>query len=263
MSGMNRNDPTAKSHGRWWECDWVRLLSFTVSVLASYILLRVFFEDSTVASDFVLIATASVIVWYTLETSRIRKQGDERAEVEAAPVVGFSLSLRDDPHEPSLWFEVRNYTRNPAILRVLVRLRTSAGTGRFTGGAYAAQADWELAEHQYFRGWFSLIDLLAGIQGERMKTLAQQAVGQQKHVTWPADAKMQIDLQVAVYDRARILRRMLHQEFVLVWPSQSAPFQLWPEVAPASFADLDWPTVCPAAAIEFTETLAGGHGVRS
>ena len=181
------------------------------------------------------------MVWYTIETAEIRKQGEQRADIEAEPVVGFHLEERPVERQPSVWFCVRNYSRNPATMLVRVRLRTAAGLGEYRAGPYSGNDEWNLEEFRYFQGWIDLISLVGSVQDESMQMLGQQLAGEQPRVTWPAKSTMHLDVQVGVYNAKGCLGRSLHQEFRIEWPSQDAKFSFWPEISPSTIEPIEWP----------------------
>lgn len=222
-----------------------KVLLLSAGAIAIYVAALLFWPTGRIASDAVLLLTVCVVIWYAVETAEIRKQGERRAEIEAMPVVGHQLSRREVPGQPSLWLEVTNYTRNPATLRVILRLRTTAGDGRFSQGPYSGHKDWNLHEHHRFRGWFPLAHLLAAVQDEGFKLAWQELLRQPPRITWPANPEMQLDVQVAVYDAARRLRRVLHQEYKLIWAGLETDYQFWPEIAPQALERLPWPPTLP------------------
>jgi hypothetical protein len=224
-----------------------KLVWIALGLTGMYAIARLMFRDPTLGSDLVLIGTAIIVAWYTRETSEIRQQGERREQLDAMPFVGFNLDRRDDS---SMWFEVRNYSRNPATLRVFVRLKTSAGLGRYAVGEYSGQKDWDLAGFQSFRGWIPMLNLLATTQGETFKMWGQQLAGVTPRVTWPANAEMRFDVQVAVFDTDRRLVRVLRQEYVIQWPSQDTPIGFWPEVSPKTLAASSWPAVLPEGKLD-------------
>lgn len=145
---------------------------------------------------------------------------------------------------PAMFFKVDVSSSYLTRFRVLVRLKTFAGVGRFAHGPYSGQEEWQIPFHERFQGHFSMIDLLATAQGESLPTEGQP------RVTWPAKPEMKLDVQVAHYDGKRRLLRVHRREYAIRWGQQDAPFEFWPEIAPRTFQESTWPAIWPESRVE-------------
>jgi len=192
-------------------------------------------EPST-ASNLVLAITALVVIWYTIETTRLRRDAENRSKREATPVFYFDVKLRDtnrmlsqDVHKagPSVFiqqgvhlpfrFIIINHTSNPAYLKVAIRLKTAVGTGlQVPEKDYGGERVWHITPFFNLDGWFDMVELLV------------QAGHGASPNDWP-QASVTLNVQVDVYDvRGRFIDT-LRKEYTVRFDLKGCVVECWPD----------------------------------
>lgn len=220
-----------KDHFRHTWLGWLAGIAIVVSVIAGG---RGSLLPST-ASNLVLAITAIVVIWYTMETTRLRRDAENRSQREATPVFYFDVKLRDanrmlsqDLHKagPSVFhqqgvhlpcrFIIINHTANPAYLKVLVRLKTAVGTGlQPPEKDYGGEKIWHITPFFNLDGWFDLFELLT-------RAGHGAAAGD-----WP-QADVILNVQVDVHDARGYFLEALRKEYTVQFDLKGCVVNCWP-----------------------------------
>ncbi len=184
--------------------------------------------------------TALVVVWYTLETARLRRDAEARTRRETQPVVRFEIAEveRADgipqllahgatPAEGVYQFRfwLVNESGNAGIARVRVRLALADRVVMSHDDAYDGSRHWEIAPYFQLGGVFDVCRLI------------NEAIEQGKsEQSWPNE-DMTIAAQVDLYDGiSRTLIWSASKEYFL--RHHDGRFVFWPHVSAQVMASL-------------------------
>ncbi len=180
--------------------------------------------------------TALVIVWYTVETSRIRRDAEARTIRDTQAVVRFEVvnpELRipqvlahgatpeDGVYHLRFW--LKNESGNAGIGRVRIRLALHDRVVLAGEDAYDGTRYWEIAPYFQLGGIFDLCALINAALDDKEKR-------------WPAD-EMTLAAQVELYDA--ITRKLIwsaSKEYFL--KHREGTFEFWPHVSAQVMASL-------------------------
>jgi hypothetical protein len=174
----------------------------------------------------VLALTAAVILWYTVETMRLRREAEDRAKRDREPRIYFEVgeptripTASGDQHHSGFVFQ--NDSSNAAFARVRVRLSIDGGPSILTSNpGYDGKQIWEVFPLLRIQGHFNLEDF----SGFR------------------PSGDMQLTVQVDVYGLDRKYLATLKREYRIRMP-ETGFRELWPEVA-TSLPVLPYSDVC-------------------
>jgi len=162
----------------------------------------------------VLALTAAVILWYTVETMRLRREAEARAKRDREPQIYFEVQQPARMPTPAgekhhAGFIFQNHSSNAAFARVRVRLSIASGPPILISNAgYDGRQLWEVTPFFQIRGVFYLEDFT----GFR-----------------PA-GDMVLNVQVDLYGLDRRFLAALKREYHIGMPAGGYQ-DFWPEVA--------------------------------
>jgi hypothetical protein len=204
-----------------WLHNWGIVLGGALLFLVVVVLVWCRALASQDGQTIILALTAVVLLWYTAETMRMRREAEERAERDREPRIHFDVEQFPGGVTSSqvrFFFIFRNESSNPGLARVRVRLRTNLGTVLSPTKGYDGQQTWEVIPFFGIRGWFDLTEPM---------NAAKQAANA------PADpsGEMQLNVQVDVYwpDRRHLVT--LNREYHLHVTTPPVNVTFFPEVA--------------------------------
>jgi hypothetical protein len=161
----------------------------------------------------VLALTAAVILWYTVETMRLRREAEARAKRDREPQIYFEVQQATRMPTPSgekhrAGFIFQNHSSNAGFARVSLRLSTGTGPAILISNAgYDGRQIWEVTPFFQIRGVFDLQDF-TGFQ---------------------PSGDMALNVQVDLYGGDRGYMATLKREYHI---GMSQGFeQFWPEIA--------------------------------
>lgn len=176
--------------------------------------------------------TALVVVWYTVETARLRRDAEARTQRDTQPVVRFEIANAERPDgipqllahgaTPAnatylLRFWLTNESANPGIARIRIRLALGDRVVMSGDDAYDGSRYWEIAPYFKLGGVFDVCPLVnAAIQAKRDQR-------------WPSE-DMTIAAQLDLYDL--ITRRLIwsaSKEYFL--KHRDGTFDFWPHIS--------------------------------
>jgi hypothetical protein len=161
----------------------------------------------------ILALTAWVILWYTVETMRLRREAEARARRDREPQIYFEVQQPTRMPTPSGekhrgGFIFQNHSSNAGFARVGLQLSTAAGPAILISNAgYNGGQIWEVTPFFQIRGVFDLQDF-AGFQ---------------------PSGDMVLNVQVDLYGMDRRYMATLKREYHIGMPQGFEEF--WPEVA--------------------------------
>jgi hypothetical protein len=216
-----------------------QVATFLAFFIAVGVLLTIRFPGP--GSALVTGAAAVVVIWYTVETARIRKQGDDEARRRRTPVLKFVVTFPEGSDKDlKMAVRVRNHSNRRAIIRVTVRARVPERTVQFPDGAYSGEANWEIWA---FESWRTFPPLRTIVGDSLPLTLAQ-------HAAHGPVVTIAVEFQAAVYnskgDFQYLFRREYHVDVQGEAKYRDGGFELthmettgfkhgWPEIAVQSF----------------------------
>lgn len=199
--------------------DWLIVIAGALLLIAVVLLVRCGVLGSELAQMIVLALTAWVILWYTVETMRLRREAEARAQRDLEPRIHFDLDrfpLSTTGNQSRFFFDFANESSNSALARVTLRMKTaSAEIVTSPRAGYDGKQTWEVTPFFRIRGWFTLDDFwdavgnVAGWAG----LVGDQVLNVQVDVYWPSRNYL-ITLK-----REYRVHRVSHQ------------VEFWPEVA--------------------------------
>jgi hypothetical protein len=189
--------------------------------------------DATLVQTVVLAGTAVIILWYTVETARIRREAEIRAERDREPRVYFEVQQPDarfpglaqtsGPTEfvaangkRLLRFHFINQSPNSALAVVRSRLKMGSAIGAFPPATVYGGAPWQITPFFRIAGVFDLLDLLRNAKPDATR--------------WPSDS-MVLGVQVDLYWPNRQFFCTVAKEYHLRLDRENALVELWPEVS--------------------------------
>jgi len=182
--------------------------------------------------------TAAIILWYTMETMRLRREAEARAKHDREPSIDFiveQLSTLFEPsdHEHRWRFNVVNHSPNSALALVRIRLKLGPQDAvHLSNPAYNGTQIWEITPFFQMSGWFDLQEIL---------TRADQAPGDGAL----AGGEILLNVQVDLYWPDRRHFATLKKEYrIRLLPPQNIVVEFWPEVT-TSFTPLGYPEKLP------------------
>jgi len=200
----------------------------------------------TFVQSVVLAGTALIILWYTIETTRLRREADARATRDREPRVYFEVQQPDDKlpalaqtMRPGVFvgegvkhilrFNFINHSPNSALARVRARLKVGSQVGVFLrDSAYGGEVVWQITPFFTMSGVFDLIDLIRSAQGGPGSG------------AWPG-GRMVLAVQVDVYWPNCQLFGSTAKEYHVRLDAQKCTVEFWPEVNPRSLGVLPCP----------------------
>lgn len=190
-------------------------------------------------SDIVLATTALIILWYTLETARLRRDAEARSARETQLIVLFAIvnprrpdgfpqllahgATPQDAYVLRSW--VKNESPNSGIGRLRVRLALAGRVAIATEDAYNGTRDWEVGPYFRLSGVFSLSALVRAVLPENQR---QQ---------WPSEG-MTLAAQLDLYDSATRKRAWsASKEYFVRY--REGTFEFWPHISAEALPPLE------------------------
>jgi hypothetical protein len=231
--------------------DWSAIVVGAVALTAIVLAAVLGCIGQNLAQTIILAITASIILWYTVETSRLRREAETRAINEARPRVYFEVEsgtrgmfpieavlLAPSSHLARPWarpmrFMLQNFTPNPAKARVTGRLRLGVMNGQFDNTSPCNGHNiWQITPYDRINGEFDITDLL------RCATPDASA-----WLDGPATLSFQVDLYWPDGTLIESVAKEYH--FRLVRNGESVSEEFWPEVSPTVFGTAGCPRSLP------------------
>lgn len=190
-----------------------------------------------------LAGTALIILWYTVETTRLRREAEARATRDREPRVYFEVQQPDNRLSPlaqttgpggfagegkkyRFRFIFINQSPNSALACVRAQLKVGSQIGAFPRGSeYGGEAVWQITPFFRISGVFDLVELIRS---------AHEALGSE---AWP-DAGMVLSVQVDLYWPNRQPFETTAKEYHVRVDAQKCNVEFWPEVNPRSLGVL-------------------------
>jgi hypothetical protein len=199
--------------------------------------------EATLAGSIITGVTALIVLWYTLETTRLRRDAEERSARDARPAIYFEVRENDRPDgmpemlpggstpasaQYPLRFWVENVTSNRGIARVRVRLSVAGAVGALQGaGAYDGTRDWEITPFFRLNGVFDLCKLIVA------------ALPASQAPNWPTE-RMTLAAQMDLYDSVTLrLMWSSSQEYAVIHQPQDGVFIIWREISASVLPQLE------------------------
>lgn len=203
--------------------DWLILIGGALLLLVTVLLISSKTIDSQVGQTVVLAMSAVILLWYTIETMRLRRDAEDRADRDRQARI--QVEIRQFPYDSNapylqyrFYFFFKNQSSNSALARVRVRLRTNSGTTVLSpNNDYAGRKTWEVGPFWGIRGWFDLKELLNAAR--ELENASSDPLGE-----------MRLNFEVDVYrPDLKYLFKIKSEYYVCVTPPNDVKF--WPEVA--------------------------------
>jgi len=225
--------------------DWWIPILVTLGFIA-LLGLQFTYLDAKSVQTVVLAATGLIVLWYTIETTRLRREAEARAAKDREPRIYFNVQQPDQALPGSaqtsgptefasagrkhiLRFNFINQSPNPALAVVRVRLKIGDQVGTLPGpeSAYNGKTVWEITPFFRISGVFDVIALIQSTQTGLGKG------------AWPVDP-MKLVAQVDLYWPDRRHFEGVAKEFHVRADIEKCVVDFWPEVNAGSL-----PTIQP------------------
>jgi len=150
--------------------DWIRAWwAVVVGVLLIAALLASAISgvlNQTLVQTCILGVTALIVLWYTVETMRLRREAEARAARDREPRINFDViqkvkTFSASDHDFPLGFKFENLSSNLGLACVRVRLRLD-GMGAFSSSnpAYNGEQVWEITPYFGIVGAFDIAEII-------------------------------------------------------------------------------------------------------
>jgi hypothetical protein len=237
MSTARRSD--------WW------ILGIAIATIAALVIAGwLGCLSSAFVQNAVLSGTAVIILWYTIETTRLRREAEARARRDREPRVYFEVQQPENKlpalaqtMRPGVFagegvkhilrFNFINQSPNSALACIRARLRVGPQVGAFPQNSeYGGGVPWQITPFFRVSGVFDLIRLIENAQ----KTLPSEV--------WPHE-HMVLSVQVDLYWPNRQLFESVAKEYHVHLDVQKCGVEFWPEVNTRSLGLLPCPKQLP------------------
>lgn len=198
--------------------------------------------DQNTVQTSILGVTALIVLWYTVETMRLRREAEARAARDREPRIHFDVIQRVKQYLASdldfVWnFELENHSSNPGLARVRVRLGLDEmGTYFLSNEAYNGRQIWEITPFFAIVGWFDIAEII--------RNARQKAGDTSPHF----NLKSVLNVQVDLYGPDRRLIAKSRREYRIrhagKGPPQNNFVEFFPEIR-TSLPELDAPDTLP------------------
>ena len=233
------------------QSDWWILGSAIAVVIGLLITLWPGCLNPSFVQNAVLSGTALIILWYTVETTRLRREAEGRAKRDREPLIHFEVQQYPKERSSSvqgtgqmelprqggkypLRFGIVNHSANPALACVRTRLKVNTQVGTFPQDSdYGGGVVWQVTPFFNLLGWFDLIELVENAQDKHGRD------------AWP-ETPLVLAVQVDVYWPNRQFLRSLAREYHVRIEGQKGNVEFWPLVNVQSIGVLECPQELPA-----------------
>lgn len=149
-------------------CKYVRVLGRAMKkyclliILISLVVIAFFVSEcqySSKTSDIVLLITALIILWYTFETSLIRKKEESVLSRKKQPIVGFTLNLNPS-NIRDIQFHISNLSDYPVACLVKMNVKIGENLIPMIWPEYDGKKCWNIQYKESKQGHFDWIEFL-------------------------------------------------------------------------------------------------------
>ena len=201
--------------------------------------------------NLILAFTGMIVLWYTLETARLRRDAELKTSRESEPLVWFEV-LEKDADLPALprnagpaaarkagcqhrlRFQLVNYSRNQCHARVRVRLRAGSEVGSLPESSpYGGAEVWKVTPFFNITGWFDLFELAEGVRSS------------EEDDRWPTGA-MTLNAQVDLYRLDGTLLETVPKEYTVRIDLEARRVTFYPEIRAHALPPVPAPSQLPS-----------------
>jgi hypothetical protein len=181
--------------------------------------------DPNYVQTAVLAVTAIIILWYTVETMRVRREAESRARRDREPLLYFEVKefskMAPDPGQGFHFaFNLTNQSTNSALAHVRMRLKSGSQDAVLPSNPpYNGKQIWEITPFFQISGWFDLMEMF-----ERIPRTGSASPG--------LTGEMLLNVQVDLYWPNRKRLGTIKKEYrIRVVPPQNVMVEFYQEVA--------------------------------